>query len=124
MALRDAKQFGREVLAAWRQWRDAADTVDAALAKWIAERPPKVREVAERLRPGTCYRSTTNRGHYFIRSYEQKRNGDVTLCIVHGEDSFLPGIAVFGVDPWTMRHCGCGHWKNYDGSRPVTRPRR
>ena len=90
-----------------------SDVNEAVWTAWLAERPLNVREVAEHLRPDTCYRSTENRGHYCIRSYDEEKAGGVTLHVIHGADSFLPGFGVFGVDPGTMRACGCGNWEPF-----------
>ena len=80
------------------------------LEDWLATRPPAVAAVARRFPPTTCYRSTENRGHYLIGSYEEPKCGGVTVKLIHGADSFLPGIVVFGVDPETLISCDCGEW--------------
>lgn len=81
---------------------------------WLASRPPKVRDVARRFPPDTCYRCTEDRGHYAIYSYEETGAGPVTVKLIHGADSFLPFVRVFGVDPETLLKCGCGNWASFD----------
>jgi hypothetical protein len=71
---------------------------------WLEGRPPIIQKMAK-LCPPNCYRGE-RRGHYRLYSYNE--NGTVTL--LHGKDSFLPGIVVFGVDPATLVACGCGKW--------------
>lgn len=85
-------------------------TKSKAIQKWIDQRPPNVRRVANRLRPGTCYFSFNAngyRGHYLIRSYEENKDDSVTVTISHLDDSFLPGFEVFGVNPKDLKRCGC-----------------
>jgi hypothetical protein len=31
--------------------------------------------------------------------------------MVHGSDSFLPGVEVFGIDPSEVTECNCGGWE-------------
>lgn len=85
---------------------------------WIESLPPAVREVALRYPPG-CYRSVPTpshllSGHYMLRSYDEEKSGAVTLKVVHGDDSFLPGVTVFGFDPADLIPCGCGDWSLTD----------
>lgn len=90
--------------------RQNAPSKADALQKWIDERPPAVRAVALRFPPDGCYR-IHGRGHYIIRSYGEQADGAVSLTMAHGRDSFLPGVAVFGIDPEKLEACGCGKWK-------------
>jgi len=86
-------------------------SVAQAVEEWAATRPPKVAAVVRSHPPSTCYRSIENPGHYTIQSYGEPENGtDVTLTILHGADSYAPGISVFGVQPGTLSVCGCGRW--------------
>jgi hypothetical protein len=60
-----------------------------------------------------CYRSNKNPlYHYTIRSYDDdKPRGVVTVTLIHGSDSTLPGVATFGQDPAQLLPCGCGRWE-------------
>lgn len=78
---------------------------------WFAIRPPKVAAVMRAYPPLICYRSTENDGHYWIQSYGEPRDdGPITLTLAHGQDSYLPGVGVFGVAPETLTPCNCGRW--------------
>lgn len=78
---------------------------------WLEDLPSNVRGVAEKFPPWNCYKSLQVRGHYRIYSYDARPLSEVVLLtMVHGQDSFLPGVAVFGVDPADIELCGCGKW--------------
>lgn len=78
---------------------------------WINSRPSTVKAVIEKCPPFGCYKSTENKGHYEIYSYEEHGGDPITIKIVHGKDSYLPGITVFGVNPNTLVKCDCGEWE-------------
>jgi hypothetical protein len=60
--------------------------------EWIDSLPPKVAAVARQYPPTQCYRSTEHpRLHYAIRCYEEPEHRPVTLKLMHGADSTLPG---------------------------------
>jgi len=82
--------------------------------EWLANLPDEVQELARLCPPYVpCYRMTTNNGHYKIISYAQAPEGlPPAAVLAHGEDSFLPGVAVVGVPPEELIPCGCGEWKN------------
>lgn len=79
---------------------------------WVNSRPPKVRKIALAYPATQCYRATDNRGHYTIYCYSEPRSkyGRVTVKLIHGQDSYLPGVMVFGVNPKTLIPCDCGKW--------------
>lgn len=79
----------------------------ASYTAWADKLPPAAREVALRLRPNTCYRSTENPGHYVIYSV----SNEGTVKLIHGADSYMPGFSVFGVDPQTLTECDCKLWE-------------
>jgi hypothetical protein len=69
--------------------------------------------------PTTCYRERERKtGHYWIRAYVEsiKRSdgspGPVRIALVHGSDSFLPGMSVQPTDPIELVACGCGEWRD------------
>jgi hypothetical protein len=77
---------------------------------WINERPAHIKEVANKYRPDMCYVAFNDaglRGHYRIHSYEENKDGTVTLKVNHLLDSFLPGHRVFGFNPKDLKKCGC-----------------
>lgn len=80
------------------------------IQEWIDNRPPAIREVANKYRPNTCYNATNNNGltgHYLIHSYEENKDGTVTCKVNHLPDSFLPNFQVFGFKPRDLKKCGC-----------------
>lgn len=80
---------------------------------WLEERPPAVRAVAES-HPFGCYRLSDDggHGHYQIVAYTEPHDGSaVKIKLLHGRDSFTPGITVFGVPPDDLTPCGCGQWQ-------------
>lgn len=93
---------------------------DQALEEWIEARPPAVREVCKRLPPRACLRRRDTKAHHYrILSYGEHPDGSVTLKLLHGSDSILPGLAVFGVDPAELEVCGCGSWESAGAGEAV-----
>jgi len=82
-------------------------------AKLLAGMGSACRELAERypaVRNGhvACYRSTENpRHHYRIYSY----NENLTVTLIHGDDSSLPGVNTFGQPAEQLIACDCGKWE-------------
>jgi hypothetical protein len=76
---------------------------------WLSTRPEIIRELFAKCPPWNCYRSKEmgTAAHYSIAAYDE--NG--TVRVIHGRDSFLPGVSVFGVKPETLVACGCGAFK-------------
>lgn len=84
-------------------------------------------EFTKRLYPkDTCYRNRGDARHHFrIHSYDVghrhacdepgcTHTADptvVTVTLIHGSDSSLPGVAASGFDPRVLVACGCGLWK-------------
>jgi hypothetical protein len=80
------------------------------LKAWIKTLPKKVQKVANKYPGDTCYRK--DGGHYRIRSYDEEKDGSVSLQLIHGRDSFLPGVIVFGINPSDLLiQCNCGKWE-------------
>jgi len=55
-----------------------------------------------------------------VKRYDKRREGSglsgdvygrITAEIVHGRDSYFPGILVFGVNPADRIVCDCGNWR-------------
>ncbi len=61
--------------------------------------------------PDTCYRMRDNDGHYRISGLSGDVYGRITAEIVHGRDSYFPGVLVFGINPADLIVCGCGKWE-------------
>lgn len=85
----------------------ATDELDAKFAEWLAARPRVIQDMAREHPPNRCYRSKVNSGHYIIHAYSEGG----TMTLIHGHDSFLPGVATFGQDPNQLVDCGCGNWE-------------
>lgn len=54
------------------------------------------------------------KGHYKALEYKiqgKGKNRQITVLILHGKDSFLPGVAVFGVPFEDLKPCGCGKFR-------------
>lgn len=84
---------------------------DPEAKEWFESRPPQV-QAAILETPPDCYRSLDNPGHYRLYSYEEPVNSkEITVKLIHGRDSFLPGVLVFGVDRNSLLRCGCGKWQ-------------
>lgn len=82
-------------------------------AEFLATLPPHIRAVAEKYPMTRCYRSTQNqRFHYKIHSYDGYGPGSpVTVTLVHGADSTLPGVGAIGQPPDQLIACDCGNWR-------------
>lgn len=57
-----------------------------------------------------CVRLVGQSGHFVIHSFNGGLEGP-TVTIVHGSDSSLPGVGVFGVNLEDVLPCDCGTWK-------------
>ena len=79
--------------------------------EWINSRPLSVRIAIKKWPPTICYTAKDNKGHYILYSYEENEKGPITVKLIHGKDSYLPGVMVFGVDPRTLVPCGCDRWE-------------
>ena len=71
----------------------------------------RLREAVEKYPPDTCYRDKDNDGHYILTNTDISYEGTITVCILHGRDSYLPGVLVFGVPPTELVRCDCGKWE-------------
>ncbi len=94
------------------EWLEGKDSV---AREWFEKLPPESQACVLKYPPELCYRYE-ERGHYRVVSYGTPINGapegtlPVALRMVHGTDSFMPGLGVFGCDPAKLTPCGCGHW--------------
>ena len=72
----------------------------------------RVREAVEKYPPDTCYRLKDNpNGHYILTKTGISHDGEITVWILHGRDSYLAGVLVFGVPPTLLVRCDCGKWE-------------
>src|SRR5262245_49869329 len=79
----------------------------------VDEIKAKLIETQQRYLPvEMCYRITGDQGgHYRIIRFGADTNGEITAEVVHGRDSRLAGLAVFGVSLDHLVRCDCGKWK-------------
>lgn len=96
----------------------AHDTEVETLDAWLAAMPPHVALIVRAMPPcdankvPVCYRGKDNPlQHYVIVAYTEHGDADVMLKVIHGADSTLPGLGVFGVEPDSLVHCGCGRYQ-------------
>ncbi len=75
-------------------------------AAWVAERPPTVRAVAERIRPWTLYRMKSSGHRVTVFSFDESEAG-VTLKVVVSAKYNLIAFErlVFGIDPDDLEDC-------------------
>jgi hypothetical protein len=79
----------------------------AALEEWLKDRPQVIKDLAKQC-PPDCYRGAdAPNGHYLLHAYSE----DGTVKVIHGKDSYAPGILVFGMHPESLVLCGCGKWE-------------
>lgn len=89
------------------RWETPTDDQVAAWQAWVAERPPAVRDVAERLNPWDMYRLTTTGQRCRILSFGEvvtddgAPTGEVTVTIYaeHRDLGAVSGRQVFGIKP-------------------------
>src|SRR5579875_2612177 len=77
---------------------------------WFDNLPPLVKKVMlTYFNPlSNCYRlKSGNKGHYGIYSLYEEDDNKISVKIFHYEDSYLPGIGVFGISPSDLIKCGC-----------------
>lgn len=71
----------------------------AEWSQWLADRPEKVREIAEKYPPWHTYRLTTTDQLCRIDHYDEHDDGNVTLTITAWRDGLPFPRGVFGIDP-------------------------
>ncbi len=74
---------------------------------WVAERPEKVRVVAERFDPWTLYRLKTSGHRVTVGGFDELQDGRGTVRVtVSGEFNFVSfERGVFGIDPNDLEEC-------------------
>jgi len=84
---------------------------DVEFREWLKGRPAVIRAAATAYPPNVCYRAKSNAGHYVIMGYaEPVGDGEVTVRLLHGKDSYGAGHQVFGVYVSDLVPCDCGKW--------------
>ena len=93
-------------------WYEPTQEALDAWAEWTAERPPAVREVAERFPPWTLWKlpHTDDPKRFqrvYVRSFGEPEDGTVTLTVcVDGRFNLLAFERnVFGIDPSRLEPC-------------------
>jgi len=71
---------------------------------------PRLQAAIDEYPADTCYKQVGGR-HYVITEYSLMDDGSVTVQIVHGSDSTLPGVSAFGCSPGELERCDCGLWE-------------
>jgi hypothetical protein len=84
--------------------------------EWVSECPPEMQATARKWHPFTCYRDVGNpHTHYVISSYglmpAEADRKTVRVTLLHGADSTLPGVSVFGVEVEHLVACNCTEWE-------------
>lgn len=95
-----------------KQWQLG---VSGRYREWIATLSERMQAAiaTEFCGPARCYRSKSNRGHYDLHSFVEPEdpNAPLTCTIIHGKDSYLPGVAAFGIPLTDLVICDCGNWE-------------
>ncbi len=89
------------------QFTEPTSEQKAGWSQWIAERPDKVREVAERIDPWTLYRMKDTDQRVTLYSFGEQPDGSVTLTVdITGEFNLISfDQQVFGIDPDDLEEC-------------------
>ena len=88
-------------------WYEPTDEQLATYAEWLDERPPHVREVAERFPPWKLFRMESSGHRVTVHSFDERIDGTVTLKVnVTGDYNFVAfERRVFGIDPEDLTEC-------------------
>ena len=81
---------------------------EATWRAWVAERPPHVRVIAERLPPNRLYRLMTTGQRVVPQSFQEHEGSDrvtVTVAVLAKFNFVSHERAVFGVDPADLEEC-------------------
>lgn len=79
--------------------------------EWLATRPPNIQAAARQTPLHNCYRDRARaaQSHYMLTGYKDTPGvptEPVTGIVVHGADSYLPGVSVNGFDLSELVLCG------------------
>jgi hypothetical protein len=81
---------------------------ERAWAAWLAERPPAVRAVAERLPPNRLYLLKTSKHRVMVLSFQEPKNGGpitITVAVIGKYNFMFFDRQVFGVNPDDLEEC-------------------
>lgn len=81
---------------------------EKAWHRWVAKRPPHIREVAERFDPWSLYQLKTTGQRVTVVSFsEEKKTGKVTMTVsITGQFNLIMfDREVFGIDPADLELC-------------------
>lgn len=86
---------------------DVSPEQEAAWRAWVAERPTKVRTIAERFDPWSLYMMKSTGQRVTVYSFGEEDNGRVTLTVnVTGQfNAVMFDRSVFGIDPDDLEPC-------------------
>lgn len=80
---------------------------EAVWGQWVAERPDKVREVAQRFDPWTLYQMKNTGQLVYVYSFGEEADGSVTMTVdITGQFNLIAfDQRVFGIDPDNLKEC-------------------
>jgi hypothetical protein len=90
------------------EWFTPTDEQRREWDAWCAERPPGVREIAERCPPWKLFRLTTSGHRVYLRSIQEHDDGPPTVTVAVDEqfNAVMFSRQVFGIDPASLVECG------------------
>lgn len=77
----------------------------AEWAEFVANLPPYIRAVAERVNPFTLYRMKSTGQRVLVHSYQETQPPTITVAILGQYNLQLHDAAVFGIDPYDLEEC-------------------
>lgn len=89
------------------------DAKPKTFEEWIATQPEAVKAIAKAFPPNECCKLKDDElGHFLIHAYGEDRfNGEITVMLIQGKDSRLPGATTPGIPVDRLEPCGCGKWE-------------
>lgn len=89
------------------RWSEPTKEQETLWLEWVAERPPAVREIAQRFEPWSLYRMKSTGQRVAILSFGEQEDGSVTLTVaVSGQFNLVMfDRNVFGIDPNDLEPC-------------------
>lgn len=80
---------------------------------WIVLQSADVQAIAKAFPPDSCCKLKDDAlGHFLINAYSQNREtGEITVVLIQGKDSRLPGAMTEGIPLDRLDTCGCGEWE-------------
>lgn len=80
---------------------------EAEWKRWVSERPPAIRNVAELFDPWSLYRMKDTGSRVTVESFSEAKDGSVTVTVAIGGDYNIVFFEreVFGVNPDNLEPC-------------------